>query len=60
MTDKQFLKWIHARLVNEHDENPQYDYMSKLMCIADAQPEHQITPNIFRGTRQKKKTQHDN
>ena len=33
MTDKDFLKWLHERLVHQHKENPMYDYMHRLRAI---------------------------
>lgn len=37
--DKEFLKWIHDRLVNVHNENPLHDYMHKLreLCRDDSE-----------------------
>lgn len=42
MTDSEFLTWIHARLVNHHGENPNYDYMHRLREVAErlAKPIH--------------------
>ena len=34
MKDKEFLYWIHARLVNQYKENPNTDFMLKLQAIA--------------------------
>lgn len=42
MNDAAFLVWIHARLVDE-GENPNVDYMRKLLAIAAATPEDQRT-----------------
>jgi hypothetical protein len=47
MSDKQFLKWIHARLIEKHGENPSVDYMNKLNCIAESLDESRCTPNVF-------------
>ena len=33
MSDKEFLQWIHDRLVNVHNENENFDYMIKLRKI---------------------------
>ena len=33
-TNKEFLEWIHARLVNVHNENELTDYMHKLKEVA--------------------------
>lgn len=35
MDDKQFLMWIHDRLVNVHGENELFDYMHRLRSIID-------------------------
>lgn len=40
--DREFLRWIHARLVNVHKENPNYDYMLRLSRIIDAQDDDRI------------------
>lgn len=47
MTDKQFLTWIHERLVHVHNENNCMDYMWKLRAIIQATPDEQVTPNIM-------------
>jgi hypothetical protein len=36
MNDKEFLIWIHERLVHTHSENKQLDYMHKLRDIIAA------------------------
>lgn len=46
MSDQQFLQWLHTRLVNIHDENPNSDYMHRLRAIAAALPPEQHTPNV--------------
>ena len=33
--DKHHLKWIYNRLINVHDEDPNYDYMLKFKEIID-------------------------
>ncbi len=33
--DKDFLTWIHARLVNIHGENPNIDYMRRLKKLTE-------------------------
>jgi len=38
MNDKTFLKWIHGRLENFHDENPRLDYMLRLKQIINDMP----------------------
>lgn len=35
MKDKEFLQWIHDRLVDIHGEDPDFDYMHKLKSIID-------------------------
>ncbi len=35
MTNGEFLKWIHLRMVEIHGENPNYDYMHKLLKISN-------------------------
>ena len=45
MTDKDFLIWLHQRLVNIHNENELYDYMHKLRQIIFNMPNNYITPN---------------
>lgn len=47
MNDKQFLTWIHERLVHVHNENNCMDYMWKLRAIIQAVPDEQVTPNIM-------------
>lgn len=44
MKDRNFLMWIHERLVNVHGENERYDYMHKLRSIICATPKDQDTP----------------
>lgn len=46
MDDREFLKWLHARLQIVHHEDPCVDYMLKLASIANATPANQYTPNI--------------
>ena len=36
MNDQDFLRWIHNRLVEVHGENANYDYMQRLMVIAES------------------------
>ena len=45
MNDKQFLTWIHERLIHEHNENRNMDYMWKLRAIIESMSEDQETPN---------------
>lgn len=45
MNDREFLMWIHERLVLVHKESPLVDYMHKLRAIIKAIPPGQLTPN---------------
>jgi len=45
MKDRDFLKWIHARLVDVHGENECFDYMHKLRSIITATDKEQETAN---------------
>lgn len=45
MKDKEFLKWLHARLEHVHGENPLVDYMHKLRAIIHATDDCQSSPN---------------
>jgi hypothetical protein len=45
MTDREFLIWIHQRLINIHGEDPLVDYMGKLRCIIAKTPGNKTTPN---------------
>lgn len=49
MNDREFLIWIHERLVYKYIENPHMDYMHKLRCIITSIPDNQYTPNDGRG-----------
>lgn len=44
MNDRDFLIWLHQRLVYAYNENANFDYMWKLRSIIDATPKDQITP----------------
>jgi len=46
MKDKRFLTWLHDRLVDEHGEDPNVDYMCKFRSIIRAIPDEQETPNM--------------
>ncbi len=48
MNDKQFLIWLHERLVYQHKEDPLYDYMYKLRSIINAIPKDQFTSNSLK------------
>ena len=45
MTDKDFLQWLHDRLVIQHGEDPRFDYMYKLRAIINKTSEGKETPN---------------
>lgn len=45
MNDREFLIWLHYRLVEIHGEHPYVDYMWKLRSIIETMPEDQLTPN---------------
>jgi hypothetical protein len=45
MKDKEFLIWLHERLVNVHKKKELLDYMHKLRCIILDYPEEKETPN---------------
>lgn len=46
MSDKEFLQWIHDRLVLVHGENERIDYMWKLRSIISSTQIDKITPNV--------------
>lgn len=35
MTNSEFIIWIHGRLKNVHGENENFDYMHRLLKLAD-------------------------
>ncbi len=45
MTDRDFLIWLHQRLVLVHGESELLDYMWKLRAIIEATPRDRNTPN---------------
>jgi len=45
MKDKQFLYWLHQRLIKVHDENPNIDYMLKFASIINHMDSNIDTPN---------------
>lgn len=47
MTDKQFLQWVHDRLINVHKENYNYDFMGKLRAVINATPNEQRSYNTM-------------
>jgi hypothetical protein len=48
MNDREFLIWLHARLVTVHGEDQLLDYMRKLRAIIRATPKDKLTPNVER------------
>jgi hypothetical protein len=47
MKDRDFLKWLHARLVVVHGESEIVDYMHKLRAIIAATDPEKVTPNTL-------------
>ena len=45
MKDKDFLKWLHRRLVDVHGEKELYDYMHKLRSIIYHINPEAVSPN---------------
>lgn len=48
MSDKEFLWWIHERLVNVYGERELLDYMHHLRAIIVDMPSTKKTPNVAR------------
>lgn len=46
MKDTEFLRWLHERLIHQHGENKNADYMSKLRAIILATDPDQETANV--------------
>lgn len=46
MNDRDFLIWLHERIENVFGVNPNTDYMTKLMCIAESITSGCCTPNV--------------
>ena len=46
MKDREFLIWIHERLVYVHGDSPYIDFMHKLRNIIISYPKDKETPNI--------------
>lgn len=46
MSDKQHLQWIHDRMIYQHGEVPNADFMLKLEAIINGMPEEQNTPSF--------------
>lgn len=49
MSDREFLIWLHERIVHVLGESKFHDYMHKLRCIIADTPPDRITPNDGRG-----------
>ena len=45
MKDKDFLIWIHERLLNVYNEPFEIDYMNKLRIVIDKLDSNQYSPN---------------
>ena len=46
--DKEFLQWIHDRLVHVHNEDENFDYMHKLKNVIRSTDPEKSTPNMIR------------
>jgi hypothetical protein len=46
MRDKDFLRWIHERLIHVHGENENVDYLMKLRSIVESTDAEKVTPNM--------------
>jgi len=55
MKDKEFLQWIHDRMLHVHGENPPVDYMCKLRAIIAATDPNKLTPNVCNSCEKLKK-----
>ncbi len=42
MNDKEFLQWIHDRLIEVHCENPNADFMYKLRLVIEETSEEPL------------------
>lgn len=49
MRDRNFLIWIHERLVHKHGEEELVDYMHKLRSIIHDTHPLRVSPNDSRG-----------
>ena len=49
MSDREYLMWLHERLVNEYGVPECADYMHKLRAIIKATPREQRSPNMVPG-----------
>lgn len=43
MKDQEFLIWLHERLIEVHEENPNVDYMHKFRAIIRSTPPEKLT-----------------
>ena len=48
MKDKEFLQWLHSRLMYVHGEDHNTDYMYKLRAIIESMPSETETPNVIK------------
>ena len=46
MKDKLFLIWLHQRLKNKHNQNPDIDFMHKLRAVIHEYPEDKDSKKI--------------
>jgi hypothetical protein len=46
MTDREFLIWLHERLVKVHRERELVDYMHRLRGIIEGMPPDKETPHV--------------
>lgn len=46
MGDRDFLIWIRDRLIHQHGENENVDYMHKLTSIINDYDSNKLTPNL--------------
>lgn len=49
MEDREFLSWLHVRLVEVHGEHPHTEHMHKLRAIIKATVKGVTTPNCGTG-----------
>lgn len=60
MNDKEFLQWIHDRLIQVHRESGLKDYMHKLRSIINATDSDKYTPNVCSSCKPNKLLEQDN
>ena len=46
MKDREFLNWVHDRMINVYGENRNIDFLHKLRAIIRNYPQDKETPNI--------------